>query len=277
MNKKLIITGAGGFIGSELTKYFLRKGYEILAFVHNIPVKRIEGVSYRNYDLNGHINDYDFSNASCLIHCAFMKNSKNESNARVINIQGTKELLAMCRKHLIKKFIFLSSISAHEKAKSDYGKSKYEIENILSEEKDLIIKAGLVIGNGGIYFAIERFMKNHIFVPVINSKESRIYFIQIEKLMMFIEFCIERNITGKYILAEKEPINQVDFYKQISEKIDKKRLFLKIPFFLLYTLVSIIELLQIPIGITRENLLGLKHNKTYKAGENVFYNDIMVE
>ena len=32
MNKKILITGACGFIGSHLAEYFIEAGYEIIAF-----------------------------------------------------------------------------------------------------------------------------------------------------------------------------------------------------------------------------------------------------
>ena len=33
-NKKILVTGAGGFIGSHLTETLVKRGYDVRAFVH---------------------------------------------------------------------------------------------------------------------------------------------------------------------------------------------------------------------------------------------------
>ena len=74
MNKKVIISGAAGFIGFHTSLFFLKKGYEILGIDNindsydvNIKKKRISHlISYKNFtykktDISNYISLKKFS------------------------------------------------------------------------------------------------------------------------------------------------------------------------------------------------------------------------
>lgn len=115
MSKTIIITGANGFIGTELVAFFEKKGFKIKAFVRKVNKKDTTNISYVKYELGKPVeNESVFEHADYLIHCAFSKFNEN-NNSDAINIEGTKYLIEMARKYSL-KMIFLSSFSAHPKA-----------------------------------------------------------------------------------------------------------------------------------------------------------------
>ncbi|MDP4266214.1 MAG: NAD-dependent epimerase/dehydratase family protein [Bacteroidota bacterium] len=263
MHKKVIITGAGGFIGAYLVNYFHVRSYEVLALCHQIPVDIIPGVRYRKYNLGSYIYQKDFENADYVIHCAFVKYSKKQKDANELNIQGTKDLYFTSWKHNVKKFVFLSSLSAHEKASSNYGKSKFETEKIINKDRDAILCPGLVIGDGGLYKSIEKILSTKKNIPLIDGGKQLLYTILIEELAEIIEKVCLENISGKYIVADKKPIMMKDLYNSIAAHLENKPRFINVPFFLAYIGLSIVEMLNLSLPITRENLLGLKQLKAY--------------
>src|SRR4051794_24178922 len=122
MSRCIIITGANGFIGSELVNRLSSAGWKVKAFVHSQPSVKIPGVEYIGFDLEKENREPDFNDAELLVHCAYIRYDQNK-NADEINIAGTKRLIAICRKKNIKP-IFISSFSAHPGAQSHYGKNK---------------------------------------------------------------------------------------------------------------------------------------------------------
>ena len=82
MKKKILITGGTGFIGSNLTNFFLKKGYQVTVFDNNLrgKLKRIK--KNKNFSfIKGDIRNYNdlrksFKNIDCVIHLAYINGTK---------------------------------------------------------------------------------------------------------------------------------------------------------------------------------------------------------
>ena len=88
MKRKIIITGAAGFIGSELVKYFNERSYDVIAFTYASPKKELEDVKYIHYELNEEFDESVITDADLMIHCAYMAfyrgNNSNQINNHII-------------------------------------------------------------------------------------------------------------------------------------------------------------------------------------------------
>jgi len=145
---KVVITGASGFIGSEMLKELVRQNdYDV------IPVSR------QSLDFQGAILTYDFSNlpeADVLIHCG---------EPSVASSVGKKEFVeniyrATCiLKKKYSKIIYLSSSVVygdryHFNVNEDcpvninscYVKSKIEVEKIVIENSGIVLRLANVYG-----------------------------------------------------------------------------------------------------------------------------------
>ena len=122
MRKKIIITGATGYIGTKLVKFLKEKKIEIK------KVKTKEIKKYKKINKN-----YDF-----FIHLGFdiKKNCKINEQIKII-----KDVLYISKKNC-KNLIFLSSSAFGPKnkrkifANNNYQKAKFYCEKILNKEKD---------------------------------------------------------------------------------------------------------------------------------------------
>lgn len=262
---KIIVTGSSGFIGTQLVKYFSAKGYQVLALQRAAPATLLEGVEFQSYDLSVPLNTSKFEGATYLIHTAFQPYSRRNAAANVINYSGTVDLANACKKAGI-KIIFLSTLSAHDGAESNYGKTKLQLENIFDPKRDLVLKLGLVLGNGGLFGSIFKIIESHRFVPIVGQCKL-IQTIAMCDLLSLIEVGMKNEITGTYPVAETNPIPLRTLYKAIAIAVSKKPLFIPVPLEVIHILCFIAETVGIKLPISTENVLGLKRMRSFETEE----------
>ena len=136
---KIAITGSNGFIGGELVNYFLSKGDEVLLLQRKAPGTLAAGASYAQYDLSEPAKLPDLSGFNALIHTAYMPFKPETVPVKEI-LNPTLSLYKQCKKQGV-LFVFLSSMSAHANASSEYGKHKYGLEQKLGKENCFDIEA----------------------------------------------------------------------------------------------------------------------------------------
>lgn len=149
MKKKILITGANGFVGiSLLSKVYSE--YEFYAVVRNIPSVKIEGVNYLIADLKDPYFITVFpSQVDVIIHLAQSKRYRDfpegASDMRLINIDSTSILLDWARNAGVKHFLFTSTANVYKSTDglfdemsqvepgSFYASSKLSAEYIVSQ------------------------------------------------------------------------------------------------------------------------------------------------
>jgi len=139
--KKILITGAAGFIGSHLCKHFLNLGYQVRAIDnfstgHKKNISKIIGHTKFDF-IKGDIRDLKLCESitkdiDFISHQAALgsvpRSIKNPIDSNDVNVNGFVNLLSSCVKNSVKKFVFASSSSI-------YGDSIKlpKIENIVGE------------------------------------------------------------------------------------------------------------------------------------------------
>jgi nucleoside-diphosphate-sugar epimerase len=255
---KIAITGSNGFIGSALKKVCIQEGIETIGLCRNPTANDTR------FDLNDPKTfQYIPKDVNALVHAAYTTQAKDLKKSYKANIEGSKALFDFCHKASI-PIIFLSSCSAHENAKSFYGRSKYQLEKYLLPT-DTMIRPGFVIGDGGIYKRLETSIKTLKFAPLFWGGQQPIQIIHLDELVQGIIMVIKKKLSGAYTLAHPTPLTIQAFYTQIFEKLDLSPRFLKFPGDLTLLALKVAEFLNIPLPLTSENLLGLKYLKIYES------------
>ena len=139
MDKYILVTGGAGFIGSHLTEALLKSGQKVVVLDNfndfydpEIKKDNIKSIKDKLNDLEipddhfiiieGDIRDAEqmdklFATYSIplVVHLAAMAGVRPSISAPLlyndVNINGTLNLLEMCRKYGVKKFVFASSSS----------------------------------------------------------------------------------------------------------------------------------------------------------------------
>ncbi len=142
--KKILITGATGFVGSHIVEELVLNNYEVIAAIRkSSDLKWIKNcpVQFEYCSLNDEQNLSNLvSNVDVIIHCAGIVRALNWEKYKEVNVIGTQKIVqaVIKNKNNVKKFIYISSQAAMgpsltEKPKllteketpvSNYGKSK---------------------------------------------------------------------------------------------------------------------------------------------------------
>jgi UDP-glucose 4-epimerase len=155
MMGKVLITGGAGYIGSILTAYMLDQGYQVVV-LDDLSVGKLENVDKRAKFIEGSILSKQSLQESLLgidlvIHCAakslVVESVEKPDLYHQVNIEGTKQLLAVMNELNVLNIIFSSScavygqpeqlpISEHTLCKpvSPYGATKLACDYLLADE-----------------------------------------------------------------------------------------------------------------------------------------------
>lgn len=246
----VLVTGGGGFIGSSLLRGFDARGWRAIGCgPRRPPANRFE---WRAYDLGWRqLPDELFAGAGVLVHAAYAKRDYER------NVAGT---LLLCDRaaRCGMRVVFLSSLAAHSKALSSYGKQKYELERRLDARGALVVRPGLVIGDGGLFGAMCAYLRGHRAIPLIDGGTQPLQTVYIDDLVDALCAAAERNDCGTFTVAERDPVSYRDFYAALAQRMHARARFVAIPFWAADLAVRAAGAMRVALPIDRDNLLGLR-------------------
>lgn len=263
-NGVVLVTGAGGFLGRYLCKFLADRGHTVRALVRNLeepselPEFAREGI-YK-CDLPSSIDRRAFDgDIAAVIHCAFYTGADQKGDDYRTNIEGSEALVKLTRSCTTAPFVFISSLSAHESTESNYGKHKWQVENMLDLQADLIIRPGLIVGDGGLFARMRHSIRRAPFVPLFYGGKQQIQIIRIMDLCRAIQKGINNELRGRYSVAANPPYPISDFYHELARLENKTCRQVLLPGAFSLAILRLFEALGFKLPISSENLLGLKH------------------
>jgi NADH dehydrogenase len=249
---RIALTGADGFLGTHLSVEFRRRGWGVAGLVRNPSEKPPppEGVHYFHYAFPDQLDTTALDEpVDALVHCAYAMNVQSQINRQAAAfLQGQKT----------KQFLFISSMSAHPAAESHYGREKLYIESTLDPARDLSIRPGFIIGDGGVFANLARSIRKLPVVPLFYGGQQPIQTVHVDDLCAAIANAIELGVTGLVSYGELQPIPLREFYAAIAAGLAVRRPAIPMPGDLTFEALRIAERLGLRLPMTSENLLGLK-------------------
>ena len=257
-DKNILVTGAAGFIGSNLVRELLRRHNRVVCLVRpGENTFRIQGLDCRIVygDLTEKSSLVDaVTGADYIFHLAALLGGGTLEAFLRVNYEGTKNLIEVCREQGVmpERFLFVSSTavmgpsgknvfldeSSPCRPVSDYGRSKLLAEEYLASLKNAlpytIVRLPLVYGpgsDGGLYIFFKLLSKG-IQLDVGNL-ESTICFVW-DVVQGMIDATENVKARGEiYILGENKVYHLKHLYQSISSVLGKRTVKLPMPYFLL--------------------------------------------
>lgn len=243
--KKILITGAAGFIGSHLVEQLLSEGeplerLRLFLFdgesLKNLPLKKFDII--RGDIRDKRIVKKAMKNVDVVYHLAAMTVKPNRiyEDYKTTNVDGTRNLLNECIGNNIQKFVYFSSIAVFglpayvgeinnwdekhpKKYAESYGRSKLEAEKLVISFHDkynipyAIIRPTTVYGPRDYQSLIE----------LIKAIDKR-YFIMIGNGKNKIDYVFVKNLVKGAYQAQISSINYGDYILGIGKPITFKKI-----------------------------------------------------
>ena len=258
----ILVSGSSGFIGSHIVAELASQGQSVLALTRKVQGDaNAAGIMEISWSFTETLPENKLGSLCYAIHLA---HDFDGALGAERTVSGTLELITTCRKAGAKRQIFLSSLSAHAGAQSRYGQTKYKIEQSLANMPDVvIIRPGLVLGNGGLYGRISRWVKRFPIVPLPDGGRGKISVINISVLsrqMIFVLFA--DHVGDAYNLFEEMPKTLRELVLEEARAVGRKIFIIDLSANFLIALLSAFEACKIKLPVTSDNLQGFVANQT---------------
>ncbi|MAP80973.1 MAG: nucleoside-diphosphate-sugar epimerase [Aequorivita sp.] len=257
----IIITGASGFVGKNLSNYLIYKEYQV------------QKLSLRDSDWKDSIN----LNADAIIHLAGIAHDTSNTSEESLYFQINRDLTISVFKEFLKSdindFFFFSSVKAAADSvdnvldesivpqpKTAYGKSKNEAEEYLLEQhlppgkRIFIIRPTMIHGPGnkGNLNLLYNLVRKEIPWPLA-SFDNRRSFLSINNLsFLILKMLTQPQIeSGIYNFADDETISTNKLISIIALSKGKKPKLWQIPAGLINNVAKIGNLLPLPLNSER--------------------------
>lgn len=293
--KKILITGAHGFIGTNLSQYLAND--ENIKLIALDLSKKINSPYHKEYTWK-EIHSIDFNSINTIIHLAGLAHdtakTQNASSYFNVNVGLTKQIFDKFIKSSAKKFIYFSSVKAvadsvnkilteedFPNPRTPYGQSKLEAERFLlshplPKDKFLYILRPAMIhgpGNKGNLNQLFNLISKGLPYPLGSFSNLR-SFTSIGNLNFVINEFIERNIEqGVYQIADKESVSTCEIIELIGEATSRKPKIWNIPAPLIIGFAKMGNFLSLPLN--SEILKKLTEN--YQVSNQKLVNALGVE
>lgn len=248
--KRVLITGAGGSIGSELARQLLSGGAErlylfghgensICQIFRELKVLQAEGVGEKAtiVPIIGDMRDREYvdyiikqTKCNVIFHCAAYKHvpmmEENQVAAIENNVFGTKNLLDAALTHKVDRFVLISTDKAVEPV-SVYGLSKMLCEKMVLAAADkardagnkqaiMFVRFGNVLGSrGSILPLFQAQIKTGGPITVTDKKMERFFMTIPEACSLVLQTGGVGENGKSYLLDMGEPIKIIDLAEQI--------------------------------------------------------------
>jgi len=257
MNRLCAITGSGGYVGGCVKNYFAARGWHIFELTRR-PKPNARAAQFQ---LGDKLSLQLLAGLGAFIHCAYDFTPLRWREIREVNVEGSRKVLEAARAADIPKVVFISSISAFDGCRSVYGRAKLEIEKIALANRALVVRPGLVYGNGagGMSGNLAAQIQNSSVIPVVGG--SRVQFlVHSEDLCAFLEkFCGGQIESPPQILtaAHERPLPLKRLLLEIAGAQNKRIKLIPLPWRTVWLALKLAEAVGLHLKFRSDNLVSL--------------------
>jgi nucleoside-diphosphate-sugar epimerase len=227
---KVIITGAGGFVGSYLIKYLKKKNFNV------------SGLSRKKNRNLYYIKDYlqIKKEPAFLIYLSEESNIFKFNKLSNLQIKKKQKVLKVLSAKFKNKFIYASSSKVYTdklriklketseiRAENKYEKNKIRCEKIVLKNKGIVLRISNIYGdkikNESVFLKIIRQIKNKNKNLYLNNTKHIRDFLYIDDLLRLFELVISNPKTGIYNVGSGKGLSIFNLLELIFKIFKKKK------------------------------------------------------
>ena len=260
INKKVLVTGGAGFIGSNLVQYLVANNYEVTV-VDNLLTGHLSNLEsiYNNFNfIKGDIRDFELidqlmKDIDTVFHLAASVGNKRSIDFPLedaqINVIGTLNVLEAARKHNVRKIVASSSAGIFGELKTipinenhpidpdtPYGSTKLCQEKLCLSYSKLYNLEAVCLRYFNVYGQNQRFdaygnvipifvynIIHDIPIKIFGDGEQTRDFVHVNDVVMAnVNASLTHKISGAFNIASGESISINELVSILSSFVDKK-------------------------------------------------------
>jgi uncharacterized protein YbjT (DUF2867 family) len=166
MTRTVLVTGASGFIGSQLSQTLVQRGVHVRAMTRNPDT----------YDGPGEPVKGDIADRDSLSRCLtgtdaayYLIHSLKRDDFEQQDAEGARNFAAAAGEAGLERVIYLGGLGRDDQELSAHLRSRREVERLLAEGPVpvTVLRAAIVIGHGSISWEITRQLVEHLPAMVV--------------------------------------------------------------------------------------------------------------
>lgn len=255
---RVLITGANGFIGRHLAPALAETGLTVIgAARHAVGSPGYERI-YACHLGESLAAVLATERPDVIVHTAL----DSGADACTTNVTGTRRWQNEATAAGVNLQLFLSSLSALPDAPAAYGQAKYDLEQDFRAANGVILRMGVVVGDGGMFGRMVAAARRSPVTPLLNGGGQLVYVLGIGFLCAVIRDCIATDgaeLKGRaWNIQQPRPYTMRQMMAAIQRGYGFRRLLLPIPGRPVLAAVRLAERLPIlRLPVSSANIAGL--------------------
>lgn len=278
-HSKVLVTGATGFIGTQLVRSLVDHGYRVRVYARQPFNVAFSGLVDECEWVEGGLDQQSLLRSACenvyaIFHVAGLANSRFCELEEIlkVNVEGTKTAFLAGVDAGVSKFIYFSSILASQPDTSHYAKSKRSAEEFLfshgsncHDTEVIVLRPATVYGPGmqSNLVGFLRLVKKGL-MPLLPLLKRRFKMVSVKDLceaaILAAEADVSQSTSAVFTVTDGQDYTPNRIEDAVYRSLDRRKPLLRIPKLALYLGAIFAEFLN-GFGIIRNSIgLGLYRN-----------------
>lgn len=251
----IAVTGANGFVGG-----IIADGLADLGVVRLVRRPSLVGDMAWSFATPVDVlaEELRVRGVTHLVHTAWDMQASRLEELQAGCVAGSLRLLEATHAAGV-KLVFISTISAFTGARSAYGQAKLQVEQAVLAAGGIVLRLGLVMGDGGMFGSLRGTVAKAKIVPMIGSGKAPQYLLAEETLVDVVRGAVAGALDGVDVpvtLANPTPVPFRDMVRGLARAARREVVLVPVPWQLLYGAFRTTEALGLRLGFKSDSIVS---------------------
>jgi nucleoside-diphosphate-sugar epimerase len=257
---RCLLTGASGYLGGMIARKLAANGWDVVGLSRNPKAGEVA------FKLGDKVAPETLAGYDALIHCAYDFGQVAWADIEAVNVHGSANLFRTAIEAKIPRMLLISTISAFDGCKSNYGRAKLAIEKHARAAGACVIRPGLIYGAqpGAMFGRLVSQAKASSLMPMPGDGRQMMYTVHQDDLTdaIFKGLMASPVPEAPITVANSEPVAFRDIMARIGQRFGRKVTIVPLPWKLMWLGLRGAEIAKLPLGLRSDSLVSLVNQDT---------------